>query len=108
MIIVTLFRKAKLKHHGILPTKQNHVAKQQYWRKVKIIENIELPYNEQKKVSENFNAKYDISKFETSNEDADAKNEKSLFVFFYIKITFVLKQFFFIKVLIDLDLFGII
>lgn len=89
LIIVTLFRKAKLKHHGILPAKQNHVAKQQYWRKVKIIENIELPYNEQKKVSENFNAKYDISKFEASNEEADAKNEKSLFVFFYTIINFI-------------------
>ena len=84
LIIVTLFRKAKLKHHGILPSKQNHVAKQQYWRKVKIIENIELPKNEQNKVSENFNVKYDISKFESSNDDANDRNEKSLYGFLFL------------------------
>jgi len=76
LIIVMLFRKAKLKHHGILPTKQNHVAKQQYWRKVKIIENIELPNNDHGKMAENFNVKYDISKYESTNRND--KDENSL------------------------------
>lgn len=42
LIIVTIFRKSKLKHNGVVPTRNNHIAKQQYWRRVKLIENIEL------------------------------------------------------------------
>ena len=72
IIIVTLFRKAKLKHHGIVPTKQNHVAKQQYWRKVKIIESIELPINEEENM---FTTK---SKLDPNNEESDDRKKKSL------------------------------
>ena len=32
VIIVTLFRKAKVVHHGVMPVKTNHVAKQRHWR----------------------------------------------------------------------------
>lgn len=32
VLIVTLFRKAKVINHGIMPTKTNHVAKQRHWR----------------------------------------------------------------------------
>lgn len=47
LIIVTLFRKAKLKRTSLLKSrKTGHIARQQYWRKVKQIESIELPENE--------------------------------------------------------------
>ncbi len=37
LLIVTIFRKAKLKHHGIAPMRRagaSHVVKNQFWRRV--------------------------------------------------------------------------
>lgn len=43
LLIVTIFRKAKLKHHGIVPTRKvqagkSHVVKKEFWRHVEEIE----------------------------------------------------------------------
>jgi len=40
IIVVTLFRKSKLKPKKIQPTRSSHVAKQQYWRQN--IKNVDL------------------------------------------------------------------
>lgn len=72
LIIVTLFRKAKLKRKSLLKSrKTGHIARQQYWRKVKQIESIELPDNEEIDRSSYFNADFaqrSQSDFETKNE----------------------------------------
>ncbi len=69
VIIVTLFRKAKLKHHGIMPTRSKHVAKQQYWRRVKVIQNIDLPDE---------NSQYgDINTFRSEYDEGSMVNIKT-------------------------------
>ncbi len=34
LIIVSIFRKAKIRHAGVIPTKSNYIARKQYWRRV--------------------------------------------------------------------------
>lgn len=76
IIIVTLFRKAKLKSRGILPRKTDHVAKQQYWRRVKMIENIELPDEDRvERISSYFNVNQEAQK---SQREMISKEKKTL------------------------------
>lgn len=44
LIIVTLFRKAKLKRNFTKVKKNHHVAKKKFWRKVRAVEAIELDH----------------------------------------------------------------
>jgi hypothetical protein len=74
---VTLFRKAKLKHHGIMPTRSRHVAKQQYWRRVKVIENIDLE-DEQIDIENNGSSYFDRKQAE--NEEQHNKGKGNLYV----------------------------
>lgn len=43
LLIVTLFRKAKLKRNMIKTKKTRHVAKKKFWRRVRAVETVELP-----------------------------------------------------------------
>lgn len=73
LIIVTLFRKAKLKRTSLLKSrKTGHIARQQYWRKVKQIENIELPDNEDMDRSSYINADFE----QNTKSDFEIKNKK--------------------------------
>jgi hypothetical protein len=56
LIIVTIFRKAKLKHHGIFPLKkkgQQHVVKNQYWRRITFNEDDHMENDQTKNRQEN-------------------------------------------------------
>ena len=46
LLIVTLFRKAKLKTTGMIPKKDKHIAKQKFWRKVQSVQSIDLDLSE--------------------------------------------------------------
>ena len=45
LIIVTLFRKAKSKPGKLFHSTSTHVVRQKYWRKVQVVESIDLNEN---------------------------------------------------------------
>ena len=52
-----------------MPTRSKHVAKQQYWRRVKVIQNIDLPDE---------GSQYgDINTFRSENDDGSMVNIKT-------------------------------
>ena len=78
LIIVTLFRKAKLKRNTLIKSRRTgHVAKQQFWRRVKQIENIELPDNDTLDHSTYFNIDYNNSQSDFGSR-IEAKPKKSM------------------------------
>ncbi|CAF0709342.1 unnamed protein product [Brachionus calyciflorus] len=79
LIIVTLFRKAKLKRNTLIKSRRTgHVAKQQFWRRVKQIENIELPDHDTLDHSTYFNIDYNNSQSDFGSR-IEAKPKKSIF-----------------------------
>jgi hypothetical protein len=79
VIIVTLFRKAKVVHHGILPSskRSNHVAKQRHWRQN--VKSIEFESS-----TTNFDSP--SGEFETPDRDAyNNNNRKSGFLNMFSK-----------------------
>jgi len=79
VIIVTLFRKAKVVHHGILPVsskRANHVAKQRHWRQN--IQSIEFESS-----TTNFDSA--SGEFETTDREAYSSRKRSNFLNIFSK-----------------------